>query len=194
MPHSKTFVLSSSLVFFSCQPPESTPPVDAGVVADAGLPDAGLVEAGLPDAGPPDAGSGPATNLVMTLGARTGTFTRAQHGLEPTGGLYVEAHFGGDLACPTQTSPTPDRTLIIAGLQPLLDGGVQTEADGLRVSLLDFTGALTNAPIVRSVSARATAHTMIPGTLVSFTLEAAFDGGTLSGAFAAPHCASLDGP
>jgi hypothetical protein len=132
--------------------------------------------------------------LVMTVGRQTGSFTRAQHGLEPGGGLYLEAYFGGDPACPTQTSPTPDRTLIISGLQPLTDGGVLTEADGVRVTLLDFTGALTSAPSLRASTVRATARAMNPGTSVSFALEATFDGGTLTGSFTAAHCASLDGP
>lgn len=130
----------------------------------------------------------------MTLGTRRGGFDRAQHGLEPDGGLYVEAYFGGDPACPTQTSPTPDRTLIIAGLHLVPDGGVLTQQDGVRVTLLDFSGALTSAPVVRALTIRATPREVDPGVRVSFTLEATFDGGLLQGTFSAEHCASLDGP
>lgn len=162
---------------------------DAGV--DGGAGDAGATDAGSSDAGVTDAG---VTRLVVTLGGRTGEFTRAQHGLEPDGGLYVEAHFGGDPACPTQSSPTPDRTLVIAGLRALTDGGTLTSQDGARVTLLDFTGALTPAPFLRASSVVATAGAMTPGVSVSFSLEATFDGGALSGSFVAEHCASLDGP
>lgn len=158
--------------------------MDAGVTPDSGV-DAGL-----------DGGSdaGAADFLVVTIGSRSGAFDRAQHGLEPDGGLYLEAYFGGDPACPTQTSPTPERTLIIAGLHAMPDGGAIRYADGLRVTLLDFSGALTSAPFLRAVTARATPLSVVPGTLVSFSLEAAFDGGTVQGRFSAAHCASLDGP
>lgn len=137
-------------------------------------------------------GSCATTDLVARFGTRTATFDRAQHGVELDGRLHVEAHAGGDPACPTMTSPTPLRTLVISGLRPLTDGGVISFADGLRVSLLDFSGAVTSAPLERAIDARATARWAEPGTLVSFQLTATFDGGTLSGGFSAPHCASLD--
>lgn len=161
--------------------------VDAGPGADAGA-DAG-VDAGF-DAGV-DAGF---AGLWLTLGSAQGGFDRAQHGLEPDGGLYVEAYFGGDPGCPTQSSPTPDRTLIIAGLHLVPDGGSLTQLDGVRVTLLDFTGALTSAPVERATSILATPREVTPGVRVSFTVEATFDTGTLRGTFSALHCASLDGP
>jgi hypothetical protein len=34
----------------------------------------------------------------------------------------------------------------------------------------------------------------MPGATVRFTLEATFPDGGVTGAFSAPHCASLDGP
>lgn len=175
---------------------------DAGSM-DAGLPDAGDVDAGsdagTPDAGDSDAGSActgacAVTDLVAMFGGASAGFGRAQHGVEPDGGLYVEAHFGGDPACPGPTSPTPDRTLIIAGLRAPPDGGTLTEADGLRVTLLDFVGNLSPNPFDRAVTARARPRYAAPGVLVSFLLDATFDGGMVNGGFAAPHCASLDGP
>lgn len=160
--------------------------VDAGALEDAGSSmDAGAVDAGTFDDG--------GTQLVGVVGARRGVFDRAQHGVEPDGGLYVEAHFGGDPACPDMTSPTPSRTLIVAGLQALRDGGVLTYAEGLRVTLLDFDGVLTSAPLLRSTATRATAVDVQPGVSVTFTLEASFDGGSFTGRLVAPHCASLDG-
>ena len=160
--------------------------VDAGVAGDAGSAmDAGVVDAGMFDDG--------GTQLVGVVGAKSGPFTRAQHGVEPDGGLYVEAHFGGDPACPDMNSPTPSRTLIVSGLQALRDGGVLTYADGLRVTLLDFDSVLTSAPVLRSTTTRATALDVQPGVSVTFTLEATFDGGSFTGRLVAPHCASLDG-
>jgi hypothetical protein len=150
---------------------------------------------GATDAGTFDGGCDDCTLLTVTLGSAQGLMTRAQHGLESDGGvLYVEAHFGGDPACPTMTSPTPSRTLIIAGLRPLAAGEALTYADGLRVTLLDFEGALTTAPLVRAVDARAVSLGGTPGQTVRFILSATFADGGVGGSFAAPHCASLDGP
>ncbi len=183
--------------------------LDAGA-PDAGLVDAGAQGAGAPDAGAPDAGSSDAgaadggpvdsgcvgacatTTLSLSFGTAMAPLDRAQHGLEPDGGLYVEAHAGGDSACPSMSSPTPLRTVIISGLR--VGGGVQTLDAGLRVTLLDFAGTLTTRPLERAVFARATPRFVAPGQLVSYTLEVTFDGGTLTGGFAAAHCPSLDGP
>jgi hypothetical protein len=186
------FVLAASV---ACQPPVTD--TDSGVATDSGVPDAGGADAGTADAGTPDAGAsdaGPTTDLVATFGTVQAPFDRAQHGLEGDGGLYVEAHFGGDPACPGPTSPTPDRTLIIAGLRWPGDGGAQTYADGVRATLLDFVGNLSPNPFDRAVAVRAVARAVQPGVLVSFTVEATFDGGVVTGGFEAPHCASLDGP
>jgi hypothetical protein len=175
------------------------PGVDAGAPGEGGP----SVEGGSDDAGAPrDGGTSPeagctgacaTTALTVTLRGRSAGFSRAQHGVAPDGRFVVEAHEGGDPACPTLSSPTPDRTLVIANLRAWPDGGAVTFADGLRVTLFDFSGALTSAPLERAVSARATPRFAEPGQLVSFELEATFDGGVLSGAFAAPHCPSLDG-
>jgi hypothetical protein len=123
------------------------------------------------------------------------TFDRAQHGVEGDGGVvYIEAHFGGDPACPDQNSPTPARTLIIANLRADSDGGAQRYDAGLRVTLLDFNGVLTTAPFLRAFDATAIPRSVSPGVSVSYDLVAAFDGGVISGQFVAPHCASLNGP
>lgn len=166
--------------------------LDAG--SDAGTPDAGGEDSGVSDAGTGCTGACATTDLVATFGGTSAGFDRAQHGVEPDGGLYVEAHFAGDPACPGPSSPSPDRTLIIAGLHAPPDGGTLTGADGLRVTLLDFVGNLSPNPFDRAVTARATPRYAAPGVLVSFQLFATFDGGVVDGGFAAPHCASLDGP
>lgn len=189
-------VTAACAAVFACTPPVPCANAlcdvtDAGESpADAGT-DAGTSDAGAADAGPGDAG----TLLNVSVGANRGVMDRAQHGLEQDGGvLYVEAHFGGDPACPTMTSPTPSRTLIIAGLRPLPAGSTLAYDAGLRVTLLDFQGTLTTAPLVRAVDARAVSLGGTAGTLVRFSLEATFADGGVSGTFAAEHCASLDGP
>lgn len=174
------------MVLVSCGAPQTCAAcVDAGVSAvDAGV-DAGVVDAGC-------VGACATTDLLVRFGARMASFERAQHGRQADGRSYVEAHSGGDVACPSMNSPTPLRTLSIANLRVLPDGGAVTFADGLRVSLFDFGGAVTTAPLERAVDARAVARWLEPGVLVSFELTATFDGGTLTGGFVAPHCASLD--
>lgn len=193
-----SFVVCLGLV--ACVPEE--PVVDAGSLFDAGSPDAGELDAGLvSDAGVADAGTlndaglgnDAGTRILGVVGTNSGVFDRAQHGIDVDGGVYVEAHFGGDPACPTASSPTPSRTLIIAGLRAPAPGAVLTYADGLRVTLLDFNGQLTMSPFVRATSTRAVAVDVRPGVSVSYSVEASFDGGSFTGQFVAPHCASLDG-
>lgn len=185
-------LIISTIALTACGTPTTssdsgTKETDAGSASS----DSGT-DAGSTDAGTPDAGCETCTQLTAVFGARTAVFTRAQHGVEPDGTLYVEAHFGGDPACPTATSPTPDRTLIISGLRA--DAGVQTWADGVRVSLFDFTGELTSAPLERAREVTATPGLVTPGARVDFDLTVAFDAGTISGHISAPHCTSLDGP
>lgn len=190
-------LLVAACCFVSCAalppaPDGGDPTFDAGQNVDAGQSaDAGPQDAGSPDASTPFDDGG--TRLLGVVGSRRGPFERAQHGVELDGGLYVEAHFGGDPACPDMNSPTPSRTVIIAGLQALTDGGVVTYADGLRVTLLDFNGTLTTEPFVRSTTTRATLVEVQPGVSLQFTVEASFDGGSITGRVVAPHCGSLDG-
>ena len=166
--------------------------LDAGNVTDAGTTsDAGTsLDAGNSlDAGT-GLDAGLTTRILVTLGTRSAPFDRAQHGLNADGTLYVEAHFGGDPACPSQSSPTPDRTLIINNLP--VDGGAATYANGVRANLLDFSGVLTTAPIVRALDVTATPLSLQPGQQVAWHIEGIFDGGTFSGDFDAPHCDSLN--
>lgn len=150
-----------------------------------------------PDAGTSDdagvagcTGACASTTLAATFGPRRGDFERAQHGLAGANGVRIEAHFGGDPACPTEQSPTPSRTLILVGLTT--DVRVQTEADGLRATLLDFQGTLTSAPAARATAVRLTPRHVEAGVAVSYTLEATFPEGTITGGLFAPHCTSLD--
>ncbi len=134
--------------------------------------------------------AGATISLTARFGSATGAFDRAQHGVEGTDRVYIEAHYGGDPACPTMTSPTPRRTFVLSGVRAV--SAVQTEADGVSASLLDFGGELTSAPLVRASSVRVTPRAIDRGISVSLEVSATFAGGTVSGSFVAPHCASLD--
>lgn len=110
--------------------------------------------------------------------------------VEADGRIYVEAYFGqAPEGCPIQ-STTSSRTLIISNINA--DGGT-TYASGLRVSLFDFDGTITNEPLVRFTETSATAVDVRPRNEVSFSLDATLDGGVVSGRFTAIHCPILDG-
>jgi hypothetical protein len=132
------------------------------------------------------------TALTGVFGARRATFDRAQHGRAGTDGLHVEAHFGGRPECPTMTSPTPDRTLVLSGVRATGDARAQTFADGVRATLLDFRGVLVSAPLLRATAVTVTPRAIDRGTRVALDLSATFDGGTITGTIVAPHCPSLD--
>lgn len=138
------------------------------------------------------ADAGATISLTARFGTRTGAFDRAQHGVEGTDGIYIEAHYGGSPACPSMTSPTPQRTFILSGVRAGVSA-VQTEASGVTASLLDFGGDLVSAPLVRASTVRVTPRSLDRGTSVSLDVTATFAGGTIEGSFVAPHCASLDG-
>lgn len=137
--------------------------------------------------------AGASISLTARFGANTAGFEHAQHGVDGADGVYVEAHAGGDPACPTESSPTPRRTLIVRGVHAGV-AGAQTLADGVTVSLLDFGGDLVSAPVVRASAAQVTVRAATLGVSVSLDVSATFAGGTIEGTLVAPHCASLDGP
>src|SRR5689334_19799232 len=97
--------------------------------SDASADDAGADAPGTCD------GACRTTALVATFGSKTGTLDRAQLGVDhgDTGDtLHVEAHHGGDPACPTASSPTPDRTFVLSGVPRTASvGATLTESDGV---------------------------------------------------------------
>lgn len=119
--------------------------------------------------------------------------------------IYVEAYAGGADGCPSEQSPTPAQTLIIAGVSFPDDATVSSDATGLAVSLLDFTGDLTMAPIE---SAKGEEATFVDGDVCKdceegsswitfeldapFTVETASSEGSAIGQVYATHCPSLD--
>ena len=143
------------------------------------------------DPSAPDGGAD-GTALTAMFGARSARFERAQHGNSGADRLLVEAHFGGDPACPTASSPTPRRTLAIRGVRATADATPQTEAEGVAAVLFDFGGDLTTAPLLRATAVRVVPRAYERNGRVSLTVTATFPGGTITGELVAPHCASLD--
>lgn len=175
--------------------------------SDAASTDASAAETGLE--GGADAG---ALGFVATFGARTRRFDRVQFGFEradagagadasvspPGRPVYLEAYEGGDPACPEMNSPTPLRTIVIAGLRVPSSGLPVTQTEGLVVSLVDFQGDLVSDPMpLRAASARVTVQraTLEPAddATMAIELDADFGAGrTVRGALTATHCRSLD--
>jgi len=132
------------------------------------------------------------TALDARFGATTRRLDRAQHGVDGPGRLHLEAHLGGDPACPNDRSPTPRHTLVLRGVRAVAMGEVQTETMGLTASLLDFTGELITSPTARATAVRVEPRAYVAGQGVALTLTATFPGGTITGTVFAPHCPSLD--
>jgi hypothetical protein len=161
-----------------------------------------------PDAGPRCDAQCRTVALIATVGAASAGFDRAYYGLtapaSSTSGrweVHVEVHAGGPAGCPTQESPTPDQTLIVTGMTfpevPL----TVTDADGLVVSLLDFSGALTAEPVLRANGEELTwiqwdlctdCEGDDPNGFLAFDLAAPLDAGRVEGHVYATHCASMD--
>lgn len=136
-----------------------------------------------------DAGAG-GTALSAVFGSRRAGFERAQHGNLAGDRLVVEAHSGGDPACPTMSSPTPRRTLSIRGVRATSDPAPQT--DGLTAALFDFGGDLTAAPLLRASAVRVVPSAYLRDGSVSLSVTVTFAEGTITGDLVAPHCDSLD--
>lgn len=162
------------------------------VTNDAGTPADDAGTSPIEDAGtepPKDAGSDATTDacdatcrknsFVATFDGAAAAFDRAQFGIE-TGGetRHVEAFGGGDPACPSESSPTPQRTLVFAGV-----GGATP-----KLSYFDFVGS--GAPLVKAKTLTIT-NVVKLADVVAFDVDATFDNGTVKGHVAATLCDSL---
>lgn len=176
--------------------------VDTAV--DVGANDAGgdaAVDAGATDAAADtnvDAGFGMScegpcaeTSLQAVFGDSSELLDVAYFGFNADETLRIEAYGGAAEGCPEMDSPSPDRTLIIGALPAPVDRSEVTST----ATLLDFEGSLTSEPFVSGpASVRGVAALLTPPEMsfVRVDFDVSFDGGTISGAIYATHCASLD--
>lgn len=153
------------------------------------------------------AGTPTSTQLAIVKDGTSFPLDRAQFGLTKLADGsyegYVEAHFGGDAACPSESSPSPERTVIITGFPAEAAPGTSTDRDaGARLNLLDFKGDVTTAPILKTTTITLvslasnpcpTCSAGDPARSLAFTVAATFeDGSTIAGDVVASHCGSLD--
>ena len=188
---------------------------DAGALTDTGsatddAPSEG--DAGGADASRPCAGACAELTLSATFGGTTRAFDRAFYGITAAAvassgapELHVEATAGGGETCPTDSSPTPDRTLVVDGVPPGATAALD-ESSGVSVSLLDFTGELLpDAPIARATALSVTvafadvcvecvggAPPSDPDGAVALDVTATFAEGAAAGHVYAVHCDSMD--
>jgi len=185
----------------------------ADVAADAPSPD---VAADVPEA---DAPVEPCDedcrtqDLTVRFGAVERPVSVAAYGLTPPAAagepttLYLEAWEGRFDGCPTEQSPTPARTFILAG--PEVDAGGHLQPTGeLSATLLDYEGdLLTDGVFTRAtaVEVMVRAATVCAGCVgapspsdpdgfVSLSVTVTFAEGVVEGGLYAIHCDSLDGP
>jgi hypothetical protein len=171
---------------------------DVGSVTDSGLPSACT-------------GNCAVQSVTATFGQVSEPLERAVYGVDRdkqgNPGTYIEALHGGFAGCPEQSSPTPERTLIISGLPLPRSGPALTLSDGLVVSLLDYKGTLlAGSPVAKATSASVTFRAANvcpscvgkpapsdPNGFVALEIDATFpDSGRVSGYLYAVHCDSLD--
>lgn len=153
---------------------ETAPPADAP--ADAGL--------------PTECTGDCAVTSVRAEFQAIRVFDHAVFGNNGDGTLHVESYLGGDMSCPSETSPTPSYTLVLGKVAPP-NGTTPTLSSG---NVLDFIGDLlggelgaqANTVIVRAVAATA--------GFVALDVDLDFTNGGVAGHLYATHCASLDSP
>lgn len=190
------FLVASVLVGCS----SSSSPAPAGASSSGGAASDAAAEAAPFDAGVEGGGGTTCegacqkTALQLAMNGKTDTFLRAQFGTtgSPVKSLHVEAFIGGDVACPTSGSKTPDRTAIIDGVVPFQDATLQV--DGITGALLDFKGDIvtTANPSVKATRIEVKPVAM-SSTFVALDVTATYaNGGTLTGHLYATHCDSMD--
>jgi hypothetical protein len=142
------------------------------------------------------------TSVEATIGGVTRTLDRAQFGTETDDAgkprAHVEAHLGGDPACPS-TDPDaaagaqPQYTLVVSNVPRGNVGESFTKAaDGVTGAYFDFVGdQLTGAKPLTQATAVKVTIVATSSAKFEFDVEATFPEGTVKGHIAAEFCPSL---
>jgi len=135
--------------------------------------------------------------LKVIFDSGSGSFSRAQFGFNQDGTLHLEAHSGGSADCPTPTSPTPDRTLVLEGVpqfslaDPLSQGlsaaFFDFKGDILGQNVLASTKTVSLAPMYGNFAPRAQSELAFSASITGFPQN-----GSASGNVFAVHCDSMD--
>lgn len=172
-------------------------PTDASAPGPAE--DAGSADARATTDAPASTGD---TSIDAKIGGVTKTLDRAQFGTETDDAgeprAHVEAHLGGDAACPS-TSPDaassaqPQYTLVVSNVPRGAVGETFTKAaDGVTGAYFDFVGdQLTGPKPFTQATAVKVTIVATSSTKFEFDVEATFPEGTVKGRIAADFCQSL---
>jgi hypothetical protein len=141
------------------------------------------------------------TAVDAALGGVTHTLDRAQFGTETDGAgkprAHVEAHLGGDPACPSSdpdaaAGAQPQYTLVVANVPRGSAGETFTKAgDGVTAAYFDFVGDQLDTKPLTQASAVKVTIVATSATTFEFDVEATFDEGTAKGRITASFCDSL---
>lgn len=117
--------------------------------------------------------------------------------MDPTGdSLHIELYRGGDQGCPTESSATPEQTLIISRLPIFTTRDPLALDDGIASSIIDFTGDLSDQFLpsgAAMLTIEPNAVSLAAPRFVAFDVEVHFDNGiTATGHVYATHCPSMD--
>lgn len=148
-------------------------------------------------------------SAVIDFGNGQRIIERAFYGLTVSSGastIYVELSRGGGESCPTMSSPTPERLVLLHDVPIPVTTTEVTETDGITAQYFDFVGD----DLPTSVQTPGTSITVTPRAIdvcvdcfgepppsdadgfFAFDVNVAFDGGTAAGSVYATHCDSLD--
>ncbi len=145
------------------------------------------------------------TSLVVDIGGKKRTLVRAQFGTQQGNGgqadggaeLHTESHLGGQAACPSASSPSPDYTLIVTSVPRRAAGRKLTDRDGITSAFFDFKGDLGLAAPSGITKALGVSVTVVgedpatPPAWVALDVVAAFTEGEVKGHLYAEYCDSL---
>lgn len=194
-------VLLPLLAFAACskdETPAAGTGTDAGAIDSAAPPVDGSSDAATSDAPP-----GPSdTALEANINGVKRPLDRAQFGTEQDDAgaerFYIEAHAGGDPACPDPdagSGTSPERTLVLSGVPRAAVGKTFTKADGVAAAYFDFVGdQLTGSPLTKATAVTATIVAVDAAQSPKFVevdVDATFAEGTVKGRIHAEYCASM---
>jgi hypothetical protein len=141
------------------------------------------------------------TALVADFGGKKRTLVRAQFGTQQGDAgaeLHTETHLGGAAGCPSQSSPSPDYTLIVSSVPRGAGAGAKlSDRNGITSAFFDFKGDLGLAApsgITKALSVNVTVVGEDPATppaWVALDVIAAFTEGEVRGHLYADYCDSL---
>ncbi len=185
-----------------CQPKGCNPGYEPLAAYDCGSGGGSCCGKSIPSLGACE-GACKTTKLTVAYQGRTESLTRGQFGFAKGDAssalLHLEAHDGGSPACPTASSPTTARTLVIEDLPQPTASKPLGGADGVRAAFFDFEGTLLpNTPLAKATTIELRPTAMVrddAGALRAFAFDVSMtfpQGMTLEGHLYAEYCATMN--